>query len=250
MQRLTRLTVSTALAVAALAAVSGTAIARAPVSGLQRTGKAHSSSTNWSGYAVFNGTFSDVKGSFVVPAADCSAIRGQQLTMASPWVGLDGYSNGTVEQTGTDTDCIGNTPYYQAWYEFYPANSVTINHTVQANDVMNVEVSHSGSTTTLYLKDVTRGWDNTATSNLSFGLSSAEWILEAPASKLTKFNTPDSFSNATATDGTHSNATISAFGSNNTDAITLVSKNGRTARATPSALGSDGKSFTVTWQGY
>ena len=250
MQRLTRLTVSTVLAVAALAAVSGTAIARAPVSDLQRTGKAHSSSTNWSGYAVFNGTFSDVKGTFKVPAADCSAIKGQQLTMASPWVGLDGYSNGTVEQTGTDTDCIGSSPYYQAWYEFYPDRSVTINHPVQPGDTMNVEVSHSGSTTTLYIQDVTRNWNFTTTSNLSFGLASAEWILEAPASKLTKFNTPDPFSNATASDGTHSNAAISAFGSNNTDAITLVSKNARAPRATPSALGGDGKSFSVTWNGY
>ena len=80
------------------------------------------------------------------------------------------------------------------------------------------------------------------------GLTSAEWILEAPASKLTKFNTPDQFSNATATDGSHSNATIQQFASR--DAITLVSKNGRAPRATPSALGTDGKSFTVAWNGH
>jgi hypothetical protein len=249
MRRLTRLTLSTVLAVAALAAVTGTAIARSPVSDLQRTGKSHTTSTNWSGYAVFNGTFSDVKGTFVVPAADCSGVKGQQLTMASPWVGLDGYSNGTVEQTGTDSDCIGHTASYRPWYEFYPDNSIYINQTVSANDVMNVEVSHSGSTTTVFLQDVTRGWSNTATSTLSFGLASAEWILEAPASKLTKFNTPDQFSNATATDGTHSNAPISAFGSQNTDAITLVGK-GHGVRATPSGLGGDGKSFTVTWNNY
>src|SRR5213080_2836920 len=101
MQRLTRLTLSTVLAVAALAAVSGTALARSPVSDLHRTGKDHSSSTNWSGYAVTGSGFSDVKGTFTVPAPDCSQIKGQQLTMASPWAGLDGYNNGTVEQTGT-----------------------------------------------------------------------------------------------------------------------------------------------------
>lgn len=243
-----RLTLAVAVAAVALAATSGSALARSPVSDLQRTGKDHSSSSNWSGYAVTGSGFSDVKGTFVVPAADCSQIKGQQLTLASPWAGLDGYSNGTVEQTGTDSFCIGKSASYQAWYEFYPDRSVTIDQPVQAGDVMDVEVSHSGSTTTLSLHNATRNWTFTTSSNLSFGLTSAEWILEAPASKLTKFNTPDQFSNATATDSTHNNATIQQFSSR--DAITLVSKNGRTPRATPSALGSDGKSFTVTWNGY
>lgn len=229
------------LAAAALAATTGSAFARSPVSDLARTGKDRSTSSNWSGYAALGSTFSDAKGSWTVPAADCSTMRGQQLSIASPWVGLDGYSSGTVEQTGTDTDCIGKTPYYQAWYEFYPQQLVTFGGTVRANDVMNAEVSHSGSTTTVTLENATRHWTASATSTLSFDLSSAEWIMEAPTSKLTDFGTVD-FSNAAATSGSKTNGAIDDF---DFDAITLVSKNGRTTKAEPSGLSGNGRSFSV-----
>ncbi|MEA2404613.1 MAG: hypothetical protein QOE08_1260 [Thermoleophilaceae bacterium] len=234
----------TALAIAAIAAMTGSAFARSPVSDLARTGKARSTSSNWSGYAAKNSTFSDAKGSWVVPAANCTQMKGQQVSIASPWVGLDGYTSGTVEQTGTDTDCIGKSPYYQAWYEFYPQQLVTFGGAVHAGDAMNAEVSHSGSTTTVTLQDVTQGWTNSASSTLSFALSSAEWIMEAPSSKLTDFGSV-SFTNAGATNGTTTNGAISAF---DHDAITLVSKNGRTARAAPSALSGGGRSFSVAFQ--
>jgi len=65
-------------------------------------------STNWSGYAATgaNGAFSSVSASWTEPAATCTSNRRRTAQYAAFWVGLDGYSSGSVEQTGTDSDCV------------------------------------------------------------------------------------------------------------------------------------------------
>jgi hypothetical protein len=73
--------------------------------------------TIWAGYAVTGSDFTQVQGSWIVSAVDCTKTPN---TDSSEWVGIDGWSSNTVEQTGTDADCIGKTPYYYVWYEFYP----------------------------------------------------------------------------------------------------------------------------------
>src|SRR5579859_1354130 len=87
-------------------------------------------SGNWSGYAVTGGTYTSVSATWVQNAGTCSSSDTD--TDMSPWVGIDGYSSSSVEQTGTSVDCSGATKTYYAWYEMYPANFVTINHTVKA----------------------------------------------------------------------------------------------------------------------
>ena len=83
-------------------------------------------STNWSGYVVTpptGGAFFKVLGSWKVPAVTCA--KGES-SASSFWVGLDGYTSGTVEQTGTDSNCKHGTPSYFAWYEFFPAPPVDL----------------------------------------------------------------------------------------------------------------------------
>ena len=163
MKSLSRASLMTVLAVAALAVTSGAAFAAPPIADRHKTSRGETRSTNWSGYAAYNTTFSNVKGDWTVPAADCTGVRGQQLTVAAAWVGLDGFLSNTVEQAGTDTDCIGNTPIYLAWYEFYPARAVFLDqnaYRVEPGDPMHAEVSASGSTATLTLQNLssTHGW--------------------------------------------------------------------------------------------
>ena len=55
-------------------------------------------STNWSGYAATTGTYTSVSASWTQPAGTCS--RGDQY--AAFWVGLDGYTSSSVEQTGSE----------------------------------------------------------------------------------------------------------------------------------------------------
>src|ERR1035438_4845265 len=117
-------------------------------------GDGTSTSTNWSGYAVTGTSFTSAEGSWIVPTATCTS--GTQY--ASFWVGIDGYSSSSVEQTGTDSDCSGKTPQYYAWYEFYPNPSFEISSlAIKPGDRMSAKVVYSGSKFTVTIEDVTTG---------------------------------------------------------------------------------------------
>lgn len=144
--------------------------------------KGQAESTNWSGYAVTgaNGAFSSVSSSWKQPTASCTSRRSD--TYAAFWVGLDGYSSDSVEQTGTLIECVGTTAEYFGWYEMYPAGLVTYSNTVRPGDSFSASVTFSGSDTyTLTLKDSTQGWTQTKViSESGLDRSSAEVITEAP----------------------------------------------------------------------
>lgn len=206
----------------------------------------NSTSTNWSGYANTGATFTDVKGSWTQPSATCGA---GETSYSSFWVGIDGDTTSTVEQTGTDADCSSGTPTYYAWYEMYPkfpVNLSTSTYPVAPGNSMTAEVSTNGSGRfTLTITNNTRGWTFTTTQTLKRArLGSAEWIAEAPSGSggvlpLANFGTV-SFTNCTANG-------VSISGNPNPDAITMVTSNG-TVKAQPSGLGSGGSSFSVTWK--
>ena len=144
-------------------------------------------SENWSGYAATgsDGAFSSVSSSWTQPTATCSSSgrhgRGGSDTYAAFWVGLDGYSSDSVEQTGTLIECVGSTAYYYGWYEMYPSALVTYSNTVEPGDSFSASVTVSGDTYSLTLTDSTRGWSHDEVISES-GLddSSAEVITEAP----------------------------------------------------------------------
>jgi hypothetical protein len=219
-----------------------------------------SDSTNWSGYAVTGTSFTKALGSWTIPTVNCSTTPN---TYSSFWVGLDGWTSSTVEQTGTDSDCDGKTPSYYAWYEFYPAGSVEITSVpVSPGNHISASVTYvSGSSFTLTITNESTGKSFTKTGTVSGAArSSAEWIAEAPCCTrrggilpLSDFGTVDFGDDYTgvsgtndATDSTVSGA-IGAFGSAINEAIMV---NGTTGadESVPSALSSDGTSFTATWK--
>jgi len=203
---------------------------------------ANTTSTNWSGYAATgaNGAFTSVTTTFTQPAVTCTS--GDQYS--SFWVGLDGYSSNSVEQTGTEADCVGSTPEYSAWYEMYPKFPVTYSNTVKPGDVITESVTFSGTRNyTMTLTDSTEGWTQTTTASSSKGVrSSAEVIAEAPYSggvlPLADFGKV-SFSNSTVNGSTLS--------SSNPVGIDMVSSSGA-AEATTSSL--SGGNFSITWNSY
>jgi hypothetical protein len=145
-------------------------------------------STNWSGYAVTGGKFTTASASWAQSAVTCTSGDGK--TDMSPWVGIDGYSSGTVEQTGSSGDCSGAKPDYYAWYEMFPRNVVVIHHTVKPGDKFTATVTHtSGTRYTLMLQDITEGWTNTVTKSITAKDSSAEAVTEMAASHLSRFGT-------------------------------------------------------------
>lgn len=194
-------------------------------------------STNWSGYAAAGGTFSSVSTTFTQPAVDCSKGNGY----SSFWVGLDGYSSNTVEQTGTEADCSGGVAVYSSWYEMYPKYPVNYNNPLRPGDSITESVTFSGSSSfTLTLTNATEGWSQSVTKKLtSAKRSSAEVIAEAPYSggvlPLADFGKV-SFSNSLV-----NGSTLSNF---NPVGIDMVSSSGA-PEATVSSL--SGGSFSITW---
>jgi hypothetical protein len=224
--------------------------------GLTPTGSVESE--NWSGYAVTGSAFTVASGSWTVPTVNCSKTPS---TYSSFWVGIDGYSSSTVEQTGTDSDCSGSTARYYAWYEFYPAGSVVISSVpVSPGNKMSASVTYSGSEFTITIKNVTTGKSYSKSSRVSGAQrTSAEWIAEAPCCTrsggilpLSDFGTVylgDDYTSVSgtndATDGAISGP-ISSYGSS-VYSITMVSSGGAT-EAVPSSLTGDGTSFDVVWK--
>jgi Peptidase A4 family len=211
-------------------------LAHAPGSGNQ------AKSTNWSGYAGTTGTYASASASWTQPAGTCS--RGDQYSAF--WVGLDGYSDSTVEQTGSEVDCVGHTAEYYAWYEMYPSLSKNYSNTVKAGDKFTATVTYEGNNEfSLYIADTTQKWSHTTTATLAGAArSSAEVIVEAPCCTsgggvlpLTDFGTM-SFTGSTA----NGSAIGSAGGMTE---IVMVDSAGHD-KDTISAL-SGGESFSATW---
>jgi len=222
----------------------------------QRHGK-NVTSTNWSGYAVTgtNGSVTDVKGSWVVPAIQGSCPSTNQYS--SSWLGIDGYSSSTVEQIGTDSDCQNGAPSYYAWFEFYPHPAFIINSlAVHPGDVMSAEVNYAGGRFTATLTNATTGQQFSTSAKVGNAKrSSAEWIVEAPWSggvlPLADFGTDYFGQNYTFVPSTNTatvgnvTAQIGAFG-NSVSQITMVTSSG-VVKALPSALSADGTSFSDSW---
>jgi hypothetical protein len=226
-------------------------------------------SYNWSGYAVTgaSGAVTDVKGSWIVPAVNCTTTPSAYSAF---WVGIDGFSSGSVEQTGTDSDCTGTTgktgtPTYYAWFELYPNPGYEIEFPkgVQPNDLMTAEVKYlgqavggghrgpSGGSFTITITDVTKGETYTLTATAPSAVeSSAEWIAEAPccgrgntALPLADFSSIQFSSGSATVQGV--TGPISTFGSN-VQSISMVGQAApHIAEATPGSL--SGGSFAVTW---
>jgi hypothetical protein len=232
-----------------------------PVRDLTDHGDGTSTSTNWSGYAVLGSSFTWAKGSWVVPVANCSGVTRAQY--AAFWVGLDGYTSSTVEQTGTDSDCNGSNPRYYAWYEFYPNPSIQIGLSIRPGDVISALVYYnsSGNYFTISLTNETTGQSFNKSARVAGAVrSSAEWIMEAPCCTFGGGILPMSdFGTVTAgKDSTGITATSWAKDSSTTGAIgsfpavneILIDKKASSSSpqtSTCSTLSSDGTSFSCTW---
>jgi Peptidase A4 family len=199
-------------------------------------------STNWSGYAATTGTYTSVSASWTQPAGTCS--RGDQY--AAFWVGLDGYSSSTVEQTGSEVDCVGRTAEYYAWYEMYPGGSVNYSNTVRAGDHFNASVTYEDNNEfSLFIQDTTQRWSHTTTASVAGAArSSAEVIVEAPCCTfsggilpLTDFGTVN-ISGSTANGAVLGNA-------GGVTQIIMIDNAGR-EKDTVSSL-SGGDAFSATW---
>jgi hypothetical protein len=134
-------------------------------------------STNWSGY-VDVGTrarFSGISGSWTVPTVGPSPS-----SASSTWVGIDGDTNSSLIQAGTEQDWGPQGVLYYAWYEMLPAVSIELG-AVQPGDRVTVDIDKDGpGTWSITVDDSTEGSLWTGSVAYSAPEASAEWIEEAP----------------------------------------------------------------------
>ena len=229
-----------------------------PIKDRHDHGDGTSDSTNWSGYAVTGSSFTSAEASWVVPTATCKGDTKDEY--AAFWVGLDGFNDSTVEQTGTDSDCDRTSPSYYAWYEFYPKASYEITSVpVAPGDVMYAQVVYSGSEFTITITNKTTGKSYSKSSTVSGAArSSAEWIAEAPSNgvsilPMSDFGTIlfgyDSSAVSGTNDATDSTTSgdIGSFPSADINQIDKVGKGKSPQTSTCTALSSDGTSFSCKW---
>jgi hypothetical protein len=157
---------------------------------------------NWSGFADVEGAsnkVSSVSGQWVIPYVQCLPGPYQyQDAFIAQWVGIDGFSDGTVEQLGSATQCFEGATYYYVWYEMYPAG--TVEEGTVACITNNVDCPQPGdhiraSVTVTSAGDYTLSLTDWTNPQESFSVtascapstcvdSSAEWIVERPAFEL------------------------------------------------------------------
>lgn len=213
-------------------------------------------SQNWSGYAAVTNinkpgsrSVSFVTGTWTIPTLTATP----DTSYSSIWVGIDGYSSGTVEQIGTEQDWVDGAQQNYAWFEMYPDYSFEIvGFPANNGDLVTGIVSYVGDHEfQLILINYTNQVFTIVPSGYTYApkakRSSAEWIVEAPFLNtilpLADFGTVTFVGcEATIRDVTGTISTpIWEF-----DALTMVTADGE-VKALPSDLSNDGSSFSVTW---
>jgi Peptidase A4 family len=203
-------------------------------------------SSNWSGYADTGSGFSTATAKWTEPTGSCTSTT----SLAAFWVGIDGFTSGSVEQDGTLIECSGGTPFYFTWWEMFPTNDIqVVGQTLRPGDSITASVTRSGSSYTLKVTDSSRSGDNISTTQScsSCANSSAEWIAEAPSGSSGIFPLTNYHSwgvNSATVKTTSKSGVISSF---TDDEITMTDSSGN-VESQPGALSSGGNGFTATWK--
>lgn len=145
-------------------------------------------SSNWSGYALSTTSpsslpcvpgstvnYTSVSGSWTVPA-----VSGSGTSYSALWTGIDGFTNSSLIQSGTEQDVINGVPRYDAWWEILPAPETVIpSIKVNPGDAITVTITKgAGSSWTISLTDGAQSFSTTQ--SYSGPGTSAEWVVEAP----------------------------------------------------------------------
>jgi hypothetical protein len=246
-RRLVRAGIGTAALTAAALAMSAPTYAagvHAPVANVRPGANTTLDNPIWAGYGVAGtpGSFSDVGATWTVPTvAGCS---GASTSYSSFWAGLDGFGSNTVEQIGTDSDCINGSPQYFAWYEMYPKKTVLIENLSPGDTVkVAVEVSHVRKGDFTLTLQVDGGPKTEITAhNPSARLVSAEVIAEAPSSS---HGPRSALPLADFTNVAFSNITVNGGSLPASPAEFVIQDAAGSTEATPNSLTAD--SFSVSW---
>lgn len=205
----------------------------------------HKKSLNWAGYVDKGKGYHVIRSTWRQPKVTCTS----KTALAAFWVGIDGYTSGTVEQDGSLAYCYKSKVHYYTWWEMYPKNNVQIvGTTVKPGDVVTSWVIRKGAHYTLKVIDHTHPANSFTkkTTCKSCKNSSAEWIAERPSGSgglypLAKFSKVVFFGNYVGKG--KKKGSISKFSH---DSLTMVNNKGKVL-CSASKLAVKGKQFTAIW---
>lgn len=215
------------------------------------------SSSNWSGYVGATniahpqaGSVSAVTGTWLIPSLHATS----NTTYSASWIGIDGFSNGTVEQIGTAQNWVNGKQQNYIWFEMYPNGAYQIvGFPANNGDKITAWINYIGSGVfQMTIENVTRKVYFTVpysyTTNTSAQRSCAEWIMEAPSSNtgilpLANFGT-ETFTNCRATIG---GVTAPILNNRWQNVEILMDTTSRVVKAAPSKIYGSGQSFIVNW---
>lgn len=145
-----------------------------------------SNDTNWGGYIVASdlqnpqASVTVVSASWNVPTVTISS----KDTFSAVWIGIGGYFDNTLIQTGTEQDSIQGQSEYSAWLELLPQNPITIDSiAVSPGDQINASIQLVDANTdkwSIYIRDITKNQEYTSSYFYPSSQLSAEWIVERP----------------------------------------------------------------------
>ena len=108
--------------------------------------------TSWSGYVAVpksggSQSFNSVTAQYTVPSLNCS-VTGKDNALAYHGVGLDGWTDGTVEQDGVAEFCVSGTPEYYDYYSMVTGSpgSPILEYAVNPGDDIDSSVTYNPAT--------------------------------------------------------------------------------------------------------
>lgn len=139
-------------------------------------------SSNWAGYAVTNGPYTSISGSWTIPTLASS----HNATSSATWLGIDGFDNASLIQTGVEQDYYKGAQHDTVWWTTsdngFAEQSFPTTLTVSPGDEVTASIAETGpGTWTIGFTDETTGVSSTMTGiSYSGPLDSAEWVVENP----------------------------------------------------------------------
>ncbi|WP_246188024.1 G1 family glutamic endopeptidase [Paenibacillus tengchongensis] len=136
-------------------------------------------SRNWSGYAVTGakGSIKRISAEWNVPVVNPS----ERPTYSSAWIGIDGFKNGSLIQTGTGHESANGSVNYYAWWEILPASETVIPLPVSPGDRMYALIYKlRPGKWVIFLRNFSKGWFFRTVQKYTGPHNSAEWVVEAP----------------------------------------------------------------------
>lgn len=208
-------------------------------------------SSNWGGYIVTpnsDNSYTNVSGSWTIPSIKASNLN----AVAAQWVGLGGVTSSDLLQMGTIEQIENSQPVAEIFWEQLPNVAQNV-MTVPIGSTINVSISESSSSTWNLTFTCNEPDGTTQTQTVSTTLdsayvqgigTSAEWISEDPSDENGQLVPLADMGTVKYKSAMVNGESINAS-DNNVEPVAMVS-NSRTVVISPSALGSDGESFTTT----